>query len=476
MEIPFNRTKILATVGPASNTPEKLWELVQAGADVFRLNFSHGSHEDHLKVINHIKALNAKYGTSIAMLQDLQGPKIRTGEVENNGVELKNGAKLIITTDKVIGNAERIYTSYTLMPRDVNPGDRILIDDGNLEIKVISTNGTDTIVTEVVYGGLLKSKKGINLPNTKVSEPSLTAKDKEDLLFGLEHGVDWVALSFVRNAKDIDDIKEIIKSKGKNTKVVAKIEKPEALLEIDAIIEKSDALMVARGDLGVEIPMEDVPLAQKMMIKKCNAAAKPVIVATQMLESMIKNPRPTRAEAGDVANAVIDGADAVMLSAESASGSFPIESVKAMVAIIGAIEKGYDVYHKEYELDKKSPDFLRERLLAGACRLADDINAKAIVNISKTGFVGNMISSHRPKALIFTFTDNKELVNVLNLSWGIKPFYLDSKFKSTDEMLEMVNKILVDKKLVKKGDLILNTASMPIDGEFRTNMLKMSII
>lgn len=476
MEIPFNRTKILATVGPASNTPEKLWELVKAGADVFRLNFSHGSHEDHLKVINHIKALNLKYGTTIAMLQDLQGPKIRTGEVENNGVELISGKKLTITTEKVIGNAERIYTSYTLMPRDVSVGDRILIDDGNLEIKVLSTNGTDTIVTEVVYGGILKSKKGINLPNTKVSEPSLTAKDKEDLLFGLEHGVDWVALSFVRNAKDIDDIKEIIKSKGKNTKVVAKIEKPEALLEIDEIIEKSDALMVARGDLGVEIPMEDVPLAQKMMIRKCNAAAKPVIVATQMLESMIKNPRPTRAEAGDVANAVIDGADAVMLSAESASGSFPVESVKAMVAIIGAIERGTNVYNKEYDLDKTSPDFLRERLLAGACRLADDINAKAIVNISKTGFVGNMISSHRPKALIFTFTDNKELVNVLNLSWGIKPFYMETKFKSTDEMLEAVNKILVEKNLVKKGDLILNTASMPIDGEFRTNMLKMSII
>lgn len=476
MEIPFNRTKILATVGPASNTPEKLWELVQAGADVFRLNFSHGSHEDHLKVINHIKALNAKHGTTIAMLQDLQGPKIRTGEVENNGVELVPGAKLTITTDKVIGNAERIYTSYTLMPRDVKPGDRILIDDGNLEIKVISTNGSDTIITEVIYGGTLKSKKGINLPNTNVSAPSLTTKDIEDLHFGLEHGVDWVALSFVRNAKDIDDIKAIIKSKGKSTKVVAKIEKPEALLEIDEIIEKSDALMVARGDLGVEIPMEDVPLAQKMMIRKCNAAAKPVIVATQMLESMIKNPRPTRAEAGDVANAVIDGADAVMLSAESASGMFPIESVKAMVSIIGAIEKGTNVYNKEYDLDKSSPDFLRERLLAGACRLADDINAKAIVNISKTGFVGNMISSHRPKALIFTFTDNKELVNVLNLSWGIKPFYMETKFKSTDEMLEAVNKILVEKKLVKKGDLILNTASMPIDGEFRTNMLKMSII
>lgn len=473
--ISFNRTKIIATVGPASNTEAKLWELVQAGVDVFRLNFSHGSHEDHLKVIHLIRAINKKHGTTIAILQDLQGPKIRTGEVENNGVELKVGQQLILTTEKVIGNAERIYTSYKSMPRDVKPSDRILIDDGNLELKVIEVI-REEIITEVIYGGILKSKKGINLPNTKVSEPSLTDKDKEDLLFGLEHNVDLIALSFVRTAEDIREIKEIIKAKGKQAKVIAKIEKPEALEEIDAIIALTDGLMVARGDLGVEIPMEDVPLAQKMMIAKCNLAGKPVIVATQMLESMIKVPRPTRAEAGDVANAVIDGADCVMLSAETASGSFPLESVKAMVSIIGAIEKDYHIYNKQYELNPSSPNFLRERLISGCCRIANDTNAKAIVNISKTGYVGNMIASHRPKANIYTFTDNKEIVNSFNLSWGIRPFYLELKFKSTDEMIEKVNLILKEKGLVKPGDLVLNTASMPIDGTFRTNMIKMSIV
>lgn len=476
MKLPLKRTKIIATVGPACNTEEKLLELIHSGVDVFRLNFSHGSHEVHGQVINTIKGIREKYGLTVAMLQDLQGPKIRTGEVENNGVELKNGQKLVITTEKIIGNAERIYTSYTAMPRDVKTGDRILIDDGNLELKVISTNGVSEITTEVVYGGVLKSKKGINLPNTNVSESSLTEKDKEDLLFGLEQGVDWIALSFVRSAADIDDIKSIIKSKGKNTRVVAKIEKPEALDDIDNIIAKSDGLMVARGDLGVEIPMEDVPLAQKMMVRKCNEAGKPVIVATQMLESMIKNPRPTRAEAGDVANAVIDGADTVMLSAETASGSFPVESVKAMVSIIQAIETNMDVFHKDYALNPGGANFLRERLIASCCRLSKDVNAKAIVNISKTGFVCNMIAKHRPKSTIFTFTDNKDLVNVFNLSWGVIPFYLDMKYNSTDELIEAVNKILAEKGYVTKGDLVINTGSMPIDGQFRTNMIKMSII
>ncbi|MDX2189247.1 MAG: pyruvate kinase [Bacteroidota bacterium] len=473
--IPFNRTKIIATVGPACNTEEKLMQLIKAGVDVFRLNFSHGSHEEHLKVINHIKNIREKHGITIGMLQDLQGPKIRTGEVENNGVELVNGHTLIITTEKVIGNSEKIYTSYKAMPKDVKSGDKILIDDGNIELKVLSTTGEE-ILTEVVYGGLLKSKKGINLPNTKVSEPSLTEKDREDLIFGLKHDVDWVALSFVRTSADIDEIKGIIQQQGKNTKVVAKIEKPEALVDIDKIIEKSDGLMVARGDLGVEIPMEDVPVAQKMMIRKCNEAGKPVIVATQMLESMIKNPRPTRAEAGDVANAVIDGADTVMLSAETASGNFPIESVKAMVSIIGAIEREVDIYNKEYPIPKSHPHFLRERLISGTCRIANDIHARAIINISKTGFVCNMIAKHRPKSRIFTFTDNKELVHVFNLTWGVTPFYIDMKYKSTDQLIEAVNHILKEKGLVKSGDLVVNTASMPIDGEFRTNMVKMSKI
>lgn len=473
--IPFNRTKIIATVGPACNTEEKLWELIKAGVDVFRLNFSHGTQQGHLDVINIIRAVNEKHGTSIAILQDLQGPKIRTGDIENNGVELINGQKLILTTEKVIGNSVKIYTSYKSMPRDVKIGDRILIDDGNIELIVIEILGEE-ITTVVVYGGILKSKKGINLPNTKVSEPSLTAKDREDLLFGLENNVDLIALSFVRNAEDIHEIKEIIRSKGKVTRVIAKIEKPEAIVDIDRIIAITDGLMVARGDLGVEIPMEDVPLAQKMMIKKCNEAGKPVIVATQMLESMIKVPRPTRAEAGDVANAVIDGADTVMLSAETASGAFPVESVKAMVSIISAIENGMDIYDKEYDLNPQDVNFLRKRLIAGCCKLASDTNAKAIVNVSKTGFVGNMIASHRPKAHIYTFSDNKELVNSFNLSWGIRPFYFDKTFASTDEMIESINNILVEKGLVQKGDLIINTASMPIDGTFRTNMIKMSII
>ncbi|MDX2195168.1 MAG: pyruvate kinase [Cytophagales bacterium] len=475
MIIPFNRTKIIATVGPASNTEDKLLELIKAGVDVFRLNFSHGSHEEHLKVIQLIRSINQKHDTTISILQDLQGPKIRTGEVENNGVEIVRGNKLIITTEKIVGNAQKIYTSYKAMPRDVKKGDKILIDDGNLELCVIDTTGEE-IITEVVFGGLLKSKKGINLPNTKVSEPSLTEKDKEDLIFGLQYNLDWVALSFVRSSKDIDEIKNIIKSHNKTTRVIAKIEKPEALEDIDKIIEKSDGLMVARGDLGVEIPMEDVPLAQKMMIKKCNAAAKPVIVATQMLESMIKNPRPTRAEAGDVANAVLDGADTVMLSAETASGNFPVESVSAMVKIIGAIENTEDIYYKEYELNHESPNFLRERLIAGTCRLAKDTNAKAIINISKTGFVASMISSHRPKAPIYTFTGNRELVNTFNLMWGIRAFYMNLDYTSTDKLIDAVNSKLLALNLIKKGDLVINTASMPIDGQFRTNMMKMSII
>lgn len=475
MNLSFNRTKIIATVGPASNSEEKLWELIQAGADVFRLNFSHGSHEDHLKVIQKVRHLNSKYNTSIALLQDLQGPKIRTGEVENNGVEIKTGQKLILTTEKVIGNAEKIYTSYKSMPRDVKPGDRILIDDGNLELKVLSIQGEE-ITTEVIFGGLLKSKKGINLPNTKVSEPSLTEKDKEDLIFGLEHNVEWIALSFVRHAEDIKDIKAIIASKGKKSRVVAKIEKPEALDDIDAIIEACDGIMVARGDLGVEIAMEDVPMVQKELVKKCNEAGKPVIVATQMLESMIKNPRPTRAEAGDVANAVLDGADAVMLSAESASGSFPVESVQSMVRIIQAVETKADIYFKDYDLKHEDPNFLRTRLIASCCRLAKDTNARAIVNISKSGYVANLIASHRPKCAVFSFTDDKELVNTLNLTWGVVPFYFDFKYNSTDELIEGVNRILVQKGIIKPGELVINTGSMPVEGKFRTNMLKMSII
>ena len=474
MVVNFERTKVIATVGPASNTEEKLWELIQAGADVFRLNFSHGSHELHQQVINTVRGINQKKGTAIALLQDLQGPKIRTGDVENNGVELVRGQKLIITTEKVIGNAERIYTSYLAMPRDVNPGDAIMIDDGNLELKVIEIKNNE-IITEVIFGGKLKSKKGINLPNTKVSEPSLTEKDREDLIFGLANDVDWIALSFVRTADDITEIKKIIADSGKKSKVVAKIEKPEALADIDAIIEACDGIMVARGDLGVEINMEDVPAWQKIIVKKCNEAGKPVIVATQMLESMVSNPRPTRAEANDVANAVIDGADTVMLSAESASGMYPKEAVQSMVRIIRAVEGKIDIFNKEWPVVAGSDNFLRESLISSACKLAKDTNAKAIVGFSRTGFTATKISSFRPKAHIYIFTDNKVILNQLNLVWGVRAFFLDPK-KTTDETIEAMNKQLLDAGLISKGDVIVNTSTMPIESSYRTNLVKLTII
>lgn len=472
------KTKIIATVGPSCNTEEKLLELARCGADVFRLNFSHGSHELHAQVITHIRAINAKYNLSIAMLQDLQGPKIRTGEVENNGVELKEGASLLITTEKLIGNAERIYTSYTAMPRDVKAGDMILIDDGKLELKVISTNGVSEIKTEVVYGGILKSKKGINLPNTAVSEPSLTEKDREDLLFGLQNDVDWIALSFVRTADDIREIKQIIAEHGSTAKVVAKIEKPEALVEIDEIIELSDALMIARGDLGVEIEMEDVPLAQKMMIRKCNAAAKPVIVATQMMESMITSPRPTRAETNDVAQAVMDGADTVMLSAETASGMYPFEAVKAMVKIIQKIEKDFPgVYEKDYQLKAGSATFYNESVIASASHLAKDCNAKAIIGVTQSGFTAFRLASHRPKSQIYIFTDNKKLLNKFSLVWGVKAFYYgDIKTHDTNTAINNINEYLKSAGELKVGDAVVNTTSMPIGLKSHTNIVKLSIV
>ncbi|MFQ3575436.1 MAG: pyruvate kinase [Cytophagales bacterium] len=468
------RTKVIATVGPSCNTEEKLWELVQAGVDIFRLNFSHGSHEVHKQVIEHVRNLNKKHGTSICLLQDLQGPKIRTGEIENNGVDLVVGSKIIITTEKIIGNAEKISTSYKLMPRDVKAGDAILIDDGKLELKVEKVEGQE-IICEVKYGGILKSKKGINLPNTAVSEPSLTEKDREDLMFGLENDVEWIALSFVRSPEDLIDIKRIIKSKGKASKVIAKIEKPEALANIDAIIEESDALMIARGDLGVEIDFEDVPVAQKMMIRKCNIAAKPVIVATQMMESMITSPRPTRAEVNDVANAVMDGADTVMLSAETASGMYPIETVNAMVRIIKGVEENADIFNKFFEIDPASPTHHNESVIDAAVKLAISSHAKAIIGTSKSGFTAFKTSSHRPEADIFIFTDNKKLETTLNLIWGVKAFYFD-KFSTTDQAIHDINQFLVEKGLLKKGDVVVNTGSMPIDETNPTNMIKLSVI
>ncbi|MBI1767081.1 MAG: pyruvate kinase [Bacteroidetes bacterium] len=471
--ISYNKTKIVATIGPASNSKGMLQALIKEGVDVFRLNFSHGSHDDHQKVINFVRELNKEMGTSVALLQDLQGPKIRVNDVQP-GVELKPGQELIITTRQMMGNNEIVSTSYENLPNDVKVGDMVLIDDGKIELKVKEVRDTD-VVTSVVYGGLLKPRKGINLPYTKVTAPSLTDKDLEDLEFGLKNHVDWVALSFVRKATDIEIIKDIIRRNKATTRVVAKIEKPEAIENIDAIIEVTDAIMVARGDLGVEIWMEEVPMVQKMLIDKCNRAAKPVIVATQMMESMIENPRPTRAETNDVANAVMDGADALMLSAETAAGKYPIEVIRSMVRTIGSVEKQGNIFYHFHDADPKSPNYFNDSLILTACKLAKDVNAKAIVGMTLQGYSAYKAASHRPNTNIFAFTGNKEIINTMNLVWSTRAYYYD-KASSTDETIADVEAILKRDGHVQSGDIFIVLASMPINERGRTNTIKVNVV
>ena len=366
-----------------------------------------------------------------------------------------------------------ISTSYKDIVKDAKKGDTILIDDGNLEL-VTEEVKEDHLVTTVIHGGLLKSRKGINLPMSKVSAPSMTEKDHVDLKFGLEQGVDWVALSFVRTAGDIIALKKIIKESGAHTKVIAKIEKPEALENIDEIIEATDAIMVARGDLGVEIPMENVPIAQKRMVKKCNAFGKPVIIATQMMESMIENPRPTRAETNDVANAVLDGADALMLSAESASGRFPVEAVKAMATTISAVERdSRTIYFRFFEEDESSTTRLNDLLVRAACRLCESTEAKAIIGMTKSGYTGYRVAMHRPKAHIFVFTSNKHLLRQMNLVWGVTGFFYE-KFERIDETIDELEAFLVMNNYLEKGDIFINTSSMPLHWKGHTNMLRIN--
>ncbi len=472
--LPVKKTKILATIGPASNNYEMIKSLAMAGANVFRLNFSHGSHAVHQEVVEIIRKVNAELGCHLGILQDLQGPKIRVGEVENNGVEIKPGDPITITNDPVVGTSTLVSTVYQNLPQDVVPGDRILIDDGNLEVVVNSTDGKNVNAT-VIHGGILKSRKGINLPNTKVSAPSLTEKDIEDLEFGLQQDVDWIALSFVRSAEDITDLRNRIQAAGKDCKIVAKIEKPEALENIDAIIEATDAIMVARGDLGVEVPQEIVPLWQKKMVEKCKLACKPVIIATQMMESMITNPRPTRAETNDVGNAVLDGADAVMLSAETASGKYPVNAVKAMTSIITYLEANAEIYHNLYKIAEDEETFLGDNLILMAARLSRNVKAKAIVGITSSGFTGFRLASHRPHANIFVFTRNQKLLTQMSLVWGVRAYHYNKQV-STDATFEDIQNTLKADSHVKTGDIIINTASMPLKDKGKTNMLKIHVV
>ncbi|MCA6073717.1 pyruvate kinase [Fulvivirga sedimenti] len=468
----FNRTKIVATVGPASNSKEMLRALMKAGVNVFRLNFSHGTHDQHREVIRLVRELNEELDLTVSLLQDLQGPKIRVGEVEK-GAKLVEGAAFTITTEEMVGNGKKASTVYKGMATDVSIGDEILIDDGKIELVVTAKEGND-VITKVIHGGKLKPRKGINLPNTHVSAPSLTEKDLEDLEFGLEQDVDWIALSFVRSAEDIHDLRQRIRAAGKDCRIVAKIEKPEALKNIDEIIEVTDAIMVARGDLGVEIPMEEVPMVQKMLVQKCNLASKPVIIATQMMESMIDNPRPTRAETNDVANAVMDGADALMLSAETAAGSYPVAVIRSMIRTIINVENKANVYFKHYKLDEEDPLFYNDSIIKSACQLAEISNAKAIIGMTASGYTAFKLASHRPKANIFIFTHNKPLLNKMNLIWGVRGCYYDSE-ESTDKTFEDIENILMQKGHITKGDVFITTASMPLHDRGRTNAMKLNV-
>ncbi|GAB3689689.1 pyruvate kinase [Spirosoma flavus] len=474
------KTKIVATIGPASETKEQLLALAKAGVNVFRLNFSHGTHEDHLMRLTRIRELNEEYNLNLCVLQDLQGPKIRIGNVENkDGVMIVPGQELVFTNEDILGTAERVSTPYKDMYKDVHQGERILMDDGKLEVRVLRTEGTD-VVTEVVYGGPMKSKKGVNLPNTKVSMPAVTEKDWTDLEFGLEHDVEWIALSFVREASEIIEIKEYIKSKGKKSRVVAKIEKPEAIQNIDSIIAATDGLMVARGDLGVELPAEEVPMIQKMLVEKCNKAAKPVIVATQMLESMIDAPRPTRAEINDIANSVMDGADAVMLSAETASGKYPILAVESMANTIRQVEATTDKIYYRYHAhvnEEPSQNVLNDNVVMSACRLARDTKAKAIIGITNSGYTAVRISHHRPKADLYVFSNDPQLRNTLGLYWGVQVMPYEPDLNLTvDQTVEGIKQTLVGQGKLESGDIFINTLSMPLTQSRRTNTVKLSMV
>jgi pyruvate kinase len=467
------KTKIIATVGPACNTYEKIIGLVHAGVDVFRLNFSHGKHEDHASVINIITTINEQYPFNIAILADLQGPKLRIGEVENNGVELLLGDIITFTMEKCIGTKSRVYLSYPNFHSDVKVGEKILIDDGKIEVRITEIHSNFDVSAVVTTPGLLSSKKGINLPETKISLPALTQKDLIDIDFIISQNIDWVALSFVRKPDDIHQLRSILKEKGSNAKIIAKIEKPEAIEHIREIILASDAIMVARGDLGVELPVEQIPMIQKNIIRKCIHRAKPVIIATQMMESMIDRVKPNRSEITDVANAVLEGADAVMLSGETAMGNHPSLVVETMSKIIAEVEKEEIVYNKNLIPQPHSPSFLSDALCYNACKIADDVNANAIIGMTQSGFTGFMLSSFRPKSRLYIFTKTQSLVNQLSLSWGVQAFYYD-KENSLDEIINDQIEIIKSKGLLIEGDVVINTGSTPVKEHLPTNVIKIS--
>jgi len=468
-----SHTKIIATIGPATRNREILEQMIREGVDVFRINFSHGTHEEHLKTIRFIQQLNDELGSSVAILADLQGPKLRVGEMENDQINLEDGQEFSFVTSPCTGDREKAYISYEQLPGDVTAGELILVDDGKLIFKVIESNGKDCVKTRVIAGGALSNRKGVNLPDTKVTLPSLTDKDIKDAQFALDHQVDWIALSFVRREKDIMDLKALVDAHTTKALIIAKIEKPEALDEINEIIVAADGIMVARGDLGVEVDFHKVPLIQKSIIKKCIERSKPVIVATQMMESMIENPTPTRAEANDVANAVLDGADTVMLSGETAVGKYPVQTIRNMQMIIDSTETDEFLFYREHPPLPLSDTFLPDSICYNAVRLAEQVNAAAIVSLTHSGYTPIKISSHRPRAPIFTFTMNQDLIRHLSLIWGVRTYYFAECY-DVNEYLDYTEEFLVSHNLLKKGDLVVHVGSFPILEKGKTNMMKLT--
>ena len=470
-----HKTKIVATVGPACETYDQLKALVIAGVNVFRLNFSHGSHEDKKKIIDNIRGINKELNCSVAILGDLQGPKLRVGEIENNKLEVKEGDILTFTNTKCVGTIEKIYVSYPNLAGDVVVGNTIMIDDGKIEVMVHSVEANGDVKVKVTLGGIISSKKGVNLPDTKISLPALTEKDLEDAAFIIKEELDWVALSFVKRVADIEMLRALLNEKKSKSKIIAKIEMPEALTNIRDIIIASDAIMIARGDLGVELPVEKIPLIQKELIRKCIHRAKPVIVATQMMESMIDRVKPNRSEITDVANAVIEGADAVMLSGETATGQFPVLVIETMRKIISEVEENGYKYNRSEDLKPQphSPSFLSDAVCYNASKLSEDSNAHALVGMTQSGYTAFMLSSFRPKSPLFIFTKEQSLVNQLSLSWGVKAFYYN-KEESLDAIITDQIQVLKAQGFVNTGDIVVNTGSTPIKLHLPTNMIKIN--
>ena len=469
-----NKTKIIATLGPSSTEKSMLKALVKEGVNVFRVNFSHANHNEVKQTVLNIREISSALNIHVAILGDLQGPKIRLGIVKDD-VYIENGETISITTDEIeFGNSSLVSINYKDFPKDVSKGEKILVDDGKLILKVLETNKKNLVKAEVIQGGELKSRKGVNLPNTKLSLPALTEKDKADAVFALENNFDWLALSFVRSKKDVYELEELINKNSKDKiPIIAKIEKPEAILNLDAILHAADGLMVARGDLGLEIPAEEVPLKQKLMVNMAKKARKPIIIATQMMESMIDSLTPSRAEVNDVANSVMDGADAVMLSGETSVGQYPVEVIQTVGKIIRGVENSPLIQVPDTLPEIHSKRVITKAVCFQACNIANKLEASAICTLTNSGYTAWQISSWRPSAVILVFTSNKRILSQLCLLWGVRCVFYDN-FVSTDKTVEEVNALAVKKGFVKKGDLVINLAAMPVVEKGQVNTLRIS--